>query len=226
MAGHLQRSPARWGVSATLLAVIAVGASIKYNLRLARTAAVLALICAGSFARVYTPQPRVVTPPPEFLGNERVEVTGHITNDGSSLPGSGQRERFDLETESIQAGPVSFTQPVGMRATLFVRGPDEESGPQFPKLVYGQRVRFTARLRLPHNFGNPGSFDYESYLHGLGISTLASVRGEQIEILPGSRGNRLGFWRNAVRRSILEHINNPQMKLWPQEDAPLFAAMI
>lgn len=226
LAGHLQRSPARWGISATLLAVITMAAAIKYNVRLAQTAALLALICVGSFDRVYTPPPRVVTPTAEFLRNERVEVTGHITNDGLSLPGSGQRERFDLETESIQAGAVSFTRPVGMRATLFVRGADEESGAQFPRLLYGQRVRFTARLRLPHNFGNPGAFDYESYLHGLGISTLASVRGEQIEILPGASGNRLGFWHNAVRRSILEHINSPQMRLWPQEDAPLFAAMI
>ena len=79
-------------------------------------------------------------------------------------------------------------------------------------------------LRLPRNFRNPGAFDYESYLHGLGITTLASVRADKLEFLPGKSGNWLGFWRSRIRTSILQHVHNP--KLWNEDDAALFAAMV
>src|SRR5205823_308471 len=101
---------------------------------------------------------------------------------------------------------------------------DESSGPVLPPLAYGDRVKFTARLRLPRNFRNPGAFDYEGYLHGLGIATLASVRADKLEFLPGKFGNWLGFWRSRIRTSILQHVHNP--KLWNEDDAALFAAMI
>ena len=90
--------------------------------------------------------------------------------------------------------------------------------------AYGERIHLLARLRLPRNFGNPGAFDYEGYLRGHGIGTLASVRSDEIEVLPGTSGNRLGFWRSRIRNSILRHVR--EIGLWSREDAALFAAMI
>lgn len=159
-----------------------------------------------------------------------VEIEGHITSDGARLPGSGARERVDLETEIIRLGDRSFTTPVGIRATAFSKialgEEDADDAAEFPRLVYGDRVRFTAKLRPPRNFRNPGAFDYENYLHGLAISELASVDVAKIEVLPGKTGRRLGFWRSRIRRSILEHMTNPQTGLWDRDDAALFAAMI
>ena len=155
-------------------------------------------------------------------------MSAHVTNDGALLAGGGPRERFDLQTETIELDGKKFIQPIGIRATVFSRDAAEETqeddAPAIPHLAYGARVRLTAKLRLPRNFRNPGAFDYEGYLHGLNISALASVKSGDIEVLPGTSGSHLGFWRSRVRNSILRHIH--QSGLWSKEDAAIFAAMI
>ena len=222
-----------WGWASAFLALCAIVAVTVKSLRPAQISAVLALVCAGAFARIATPSPRLPTPPPEFLNVKDVEIVGHVTNDGALLAGGGPRERFDLQTETIELGSEKFVQPVGIRATVFSRDAAEETqeydSPALPILAYGARVRLTGRLRLPRNFRNPGAFDYEGYLHGLGISTLASVKSGDIEVLAGTSGSHLGFWRSRVRNSILKHIR--QSELWSKEDgskedAAIFAAMI
>jgi competence protein ComEC len=198
------------------------------SLRLAQASAALALVCAGAFARVATPAPYVAIPPPEFLNDERVEIVAHVTNDGAMVAGGGPRERFDLETEVIELNEVKFTQPVGIRATVFAREMEEDTeegeAPLLPHFAYGDRIHLTAKLRLPRNFRNPGAFDYEGYLRSHGISTLASVKADEIEVQRGTSGSRLGFWRSRMRQSILEHIR--KRGLWTREDAALFASMI
>ncbi len=221
-------SAALWGWATTALAFCAIAAVAINSLRPAQAAALLALVCAGAFARLATPSPRLSAPPPEFLNVKDVEIVGHVTNDGALLAGGGPRERFDLQTETVELAGQKFAQPVGIRATVFSRDVAEETqdddAPAIPHMAYGVRVRLTAKLRLPRNFRNPGAFDYEGYLHGLGISTLASVKAGDIEILNGISGSRFGFWRSRVRNSILQHIH--QNGLWSKEDAAIFSAMI
>ncbi|HET9285122.1 MAG TPA: DNA internalization-related competence protein ComEC/Rec2 [Candidatus Angelobacter sp.] len=228
LSGHEQRSPVLWGCAGALLALCAIIAVANKSGGLAWLSAMLSLVCAGAFARVVTPLPRIVVPPQEFLADEHVEIVAHVTNDGVFLAGGGPRERYDMQTESIQLGESSFSQPVGIRATVFSRDMDEEDAgsdtTQSPRLTYGDRVRFIAKLRLPRNFGNPGAFDYAGYLRGIGVSMLASVKAEDIEVLPGHSGSRLGFWRSRIRHSIVDHMRN--QGLWNHDDAALFAAMI
>src|ERR1043166_2307475 len=65
----------------------------------------------------------------------------------------------------------------------------EEDTPQ--KLDYGQRVEIEARIRRPHNFNNPGSFDYAAYLARQNIFWTATMtRGSAARILPGRCGSR------------------------------------
>ncbi len=221
-------SSALWGWAAASLAVCTIVAVAIKTLRPAQVAALLALVCAGAFARIVTPSPRLAVPPPEFLNVKDVEIVGHVTNDGALLAAGGPRERFDLQTETIELNGQKFVQPIGIRATVFSRDVVEETQEDdasvIPHMAYGARVRLTAKLRLPRNFRNPGAFDYEGYLHGLGITILASVKSEDMEVLPGTSGSRLGFWRSRVRNSILQHIH--QSGLWSREDAAIFAAMI
>jgi competence protein ComEC len=231
LAGYLQRSPALWGWSAVGLVLCSFAALAIKRLRSAQASAVLALVCVGAFARIATPIPTIVIPPEEFLSGEQVEIAAHVTNDGALLVGGGPRERFDLQTETITLGDLKFTQPVGIRATVFSHeshDPDEDAegddASHLPRLAYGDRIKLTAKLRMPRNFRNPGAFDYEGYLRGLGISTLASVKAEDIEVLPGTSGSRLGLWRSRMRNSILRHIR--EQGLWNREDAALFSAMI
>jgi hypothetical protein len=91
------------------------------SLRAAQLAALLALVCAGAFARIATPSPLLVVPPPEFLDVKDVQVVGHVTNDGALLAGGGPRERFDFQTETLELDGKKFTQPIGIRATIFSR---------------------------------------------------------------------------------------------------------
>jgi competence protein ComEC len=221
-----------WGASAALFVVCALAATLKNNVRLAQISAFLALAAAGSFARIFTPMPQAILPPAEFLSGEPVEMIGHVTSDGAMLPGSGLRERFDMQADVMRVNGIESTLPVGIRATLFSNDLEQVAEDvdartsEFPHLAYGNRVKLTAKLRPPRNFRNPGAFDYEGYLHALGISTMASVKADNIEVLAGKDGTALGFWRSRIRRSILDHINNPAYRLWSRQDAPLIAAMV
>src|SRR6185437_10161363 len=226
---HWQLSAGLWGWASASFVLCAVAAIAIKSVRPATIAACLALVCAGAFARIATPSPRLNVPPPEFLNVKDVEIVAHVTNDGALLAGGGPRERFDLQTETLELDGQKFSQPVGIRATVFSRDVAEETQEDdaplaIPHMAYGTRVRLLAKLRLPRNFRNPGAFDYEGYLHGLGISTLASVKSAEIEILPGTSGSKLGFWRSRVRNSILRHIH--QSGFCNKEDASIFAAMI
>jgi competence protein ComEC len=221
-----------------LLIACTLAALYRENSNLARVAVILALICAGAFTASATPPPRSTRLPDEFLSGAHVIITGHVINDGSLLAG-GSRERFDLQTDAIQLGDTQLHQSTGIRISVFVRGagfsqtanvPEEEADvtltEPFPLLNYGDRVRLTAKLRPPRNFRNPGAFDYEGYLRGIGIAALGSADADSITVLPGQSGSTLGRLRSRIRRSILEHINSPAHPLWKPEDAALFAAMI
>src|SRR6185312_205482 len=226
----LPRSPEQWAASTLLLAAAAAVAAMKARALLAYIAAVLALVCAGALSRIYAAPPSVLIPPQEYFTDEKVEVTGHVVSDATPLPGGDQRLRIDLQAESISLANGKFAEPVLVRATIY--GEQSSKAAQQPllesanPLKYGTRIKFVSHLRLPRNFRNPGAFDYVGYLHSLGISTLTSVNVSELEILPGSRGTILGYWRSAIRRSILRHIGDSETGLWKSDEAALFAAMI
>jgi competence protein ComEC len=237
LCNYIQRPPWLWGWAALFLALCVLLAAFKCRFRMAQLAVVLVFVAAGAFARLQETVPRIVVPSQEFL-YRNVEITGHVINDGALLAGAGPRERFDVETESLRFKDDdqvehTFPAPVGIRVTMYSRRPrirdddaqeQGDNGAKLPVLIYGERVAFTGKLRLPRNFRNPGAFDYEGYLHGLGLAALGSVDAAKIQVLPGRSGSWPGRWRNAVRRSILEHITS--RGLWGREDSALLAAMV
>ncbi len=107
------------------------------------------------------------------------------------------REQFVLELEP------------GARARVSVYLREGETA---PALRYGERVEVEARVREPRNFGNPGAFDYASYLRRREIFWLASANGARaIRRLPGACGER---WRAAIfrlRERALQRVD----RLWP-----------
>ena len=59
-----------------------------------------------------------------------------------------------------------------------------------PHLWYGQRVEIAAKVRSPHNFQNPGEFDYAGWLanqHIFWTATASSV--DDVRVEPGSCGH-------------------------------------
>jgi competence protein ComEC len=78
---------------------------------------------------------------------------------------------------------------------------------KLPRVSYGQRIEVTARVRTPHNFGNPGAFDYAHYLGRKKIFWTASARGaEDLKPLPGSCASKVLAAIYRVRSAALERL--------------------
>ena len=100
------------------------------------------------------------------------------------------RERFLLEL-----GPRAIAS-VSMMAK-----------PDAPPLNYGQRVEIEAKIRLPHNYHNPGAFDYAAYLSRQNIFWYASMpRDGAVRIMPGRCGSRLAGVVFGLRTAALDRI--------------------
>ena len=180
-----------------------------------------------------------------FTGGNEVEIIAHVTRDGRMQQGSfgDLRQTADVEAESVTT-ETGEPSPVhsGIRLSIYTPGyssrhtdtrdaeinSDENAAAIPPKsgpkrlLHYGERVRFSARLKPPRNFRNPGAFDYQGYLAANGIAALGSTKAGNIEFLPGFAGSRLQSWRARIHSSIVEKVH----QLWPPREAALIDAMV
>ena len=91
-----------------------------------------------------------------------------------------------------------------------------------PLFHYGDRIRFSAKLKLPRNFRNPGAFDYQGYLADHNIAALGSAKIENVERLPGFAGSRIALWRSRLHRAVVAKVH----ALWPPREAALIDAMV
>ncbi len=181
-----------------------------------------------------------------YADREELQIVAHVTHDGRLQAGgfNETRQTVDLETEEVQpaasqpeTGPAAGkTEAIhsGIRLSIYRARPrdgaspeDAEGGRLFsnaPMLVfhYGDRIRFSAKLKLPRNFRNPGAFDYRGYLADRNIAALGSTKIENVERLPGFAGSRIAFWRSRVHRSVIAKVH----ELWPTREAALIDAMV
>ncbi|MFN7933719.1 MAG: DNA internalization-related competence protein ComEC/Rec2 [Bryobacteraceae bacterium] len=73
--------------------------------------------------------------------------------------------------------------------------------------TYGQIVEFEAKIRVPRNFGNPGSFDFKGYLARRDIHWTASISpNTTITVLAGSCGSRAMTLLYGMRVSLLRRV--------------------
>jgi competence protein ComEC len=146
----------------------------------------LTFVCAGALAYVRTAPP----PPPrlDVKGREIVILGGCVVEPPAI---SGERERFVLEIERGARAQV----------TLYTR-----EGESLPALRYGQLVEGDLRVRRPHNYGNPGAFDYESWLARQEIYWTASGAARDLRVLPGRCGSRFQQAVMDLRQAALARI--------------------
>jgi competence protein ComEC len=88
---------------------------------------------------------------------------------------------------------------------------------------YGDAIRFNSKLRLPRNFGNPGSFDYEKYLRFRGILVRGFINDAAgIVVLRRDIGNPVRIWLERFREQIRKTILNTA----PDIEGRIIQAMI
>jgi len=158
-----------------------------------------------------------------------VVVTAHVTREGNLRQKSSgdTQQRLDVETEQIASGGQTWDIHSGLRISFYGKEVKNESenepGTAPPRLFrYGERMRFPARLYPPHNYRNPGAFDYQGYLEENGVAALASTKTENVEMLPGFVGNPAELWRTRIHDSIVGKIH----VLWPDREAALVDALL
>lgn len=220
---YVWRPPALWIVAAIVF-ITSAGYLIKKRRLFSRFLALGALFIAGAFSIQLS---QIASSATQALpsGDQEVTVTAHVISEGNIEPevAGSWRQRIDVETESISSADQSRNVAAGVRLSIYQ---DERHGvPRslvMPLFRYGQRIRFPAELIRPRNFRNPGAFDYAKYLHDNGITALASVKYEKVELLPGFSGSRIELWRSRVHRSLLQKIH----ALWPERVAGLMDAIV
>ena len=231
-ANYFWRSPFAWLV-AFFAAIAAAAFFYRRSAQMAFSLALLALVPLGGFylqARDSAEPTIVQNLQPFATGQSEVEVTGCVIREGIVRDGryGGRQESVDVKTERLEQGDNMLDAAVGIRLTIYSKQAEEDdardAAAKSPLRVYtyGQRLHFTAKLRMPRNYRNPGAMDMAGYLASQGIRLTGSARASGIEVLPGFVGSRIGLWRSAARRSVLAHI----MQLWPGERGALMQAML
>jgi competence protein ComEC len=172
---------------------------------LPRACVALALFFTGVLAEAW----HRPGPPPEIdVGSVAVGSRETVTLSGCIVEPSvfsNDREQFTLELDSSDPSLKARA-----RVTLALDGdtlaPDG-SMPVPQRLDYGQRVEIEARLRRPHNFNNPGSFDYAAYLARQHIFwTVTMPRGSTVRVLPGRCGWRFMAAVFGLRTAAVDRI--------------------
>jgi competence protein ComEC len=161
-----------------------------------------------------------------FAYGPEIQITAHVTREGRLRDASLNElsQTLDVQTEEIVA-ENSTRLPIHAGIRLGIYGARPNALPSTPAMHlfrYGERIRFTAKLKLSRNFRNPGSFDYQSYLAANGIAALASVKFEDVQLLSGFSGNRFELWRTRIHSSIIAKVH----ALWPPQQAALIDAMV
>jgi competence protein ComEC len=158
-----------------------------------------------------------------------VEMTAHVIRDGRLREGSPGEvsQTVDVVTEEIiTEDGARIPVRSGVRLSVYGRTNANRSINQALTAArifrYGERIHFSAKLKPPRNFHNPGAFDYENYLAGNGIAALGSAKTEDVGVIPGFVGSRLELWRTRLHSSIIAQVH----VLWPPPQAALIDAMI
>src|ERR1035437_10473958 len=172
-----------------------------------------------------------------YADRQELQIAAHVTRDGRLQHGGFNeiRQTIDVETEEVQtAAGRSEAIHSGIRLSIYSsRSNDatqeEDSGANtipstasMPVFHYGDRIRFSAKLKMPRNFRNPGAFDYRGYLADPNIAALGSTKIEDVERLPGFAASRIAYWRSRLHRGIIAKVH----ELWPPREAALIAAMV
>jgi competence protein ComEC len=101
--------------------------------------------------------------------------------------------------------------PINGKLLLTVKG-------ELEQLNYGDRLRFSARIRNPRNFNNPGGFDYKTYLALKEILVTASIKdGREIARVEETTLNPIlktvEKYRTQIREFLSINLHSPAAEI-------------
>jgi competence protein ComEC len=145
-----------------------------------------------------------------FLDIEKSTVEGIICENPQISP-----EKTEIIVSAFRILTAGRYLAVSGRILLNIR----DAAP----LRYGDVIRFRCKLRLPHNFKNPGAFDYERYLRLRGIEVRGFIKDQtDYIVLRREAGNPL---RIALER-YREHIREVILQKSPGTEGKIILAML
>ena len=223
VAGVYLWRPALWWVIAVVAFLTAAAYFARPRSKLGWALALGAFFLAGALhIQARGSATRLDTSIQPYADRQELQITAHVTHDGRLQQGGFNeiRQTVDLETEEVQPtnGPSQALHS-GIRLSIYSPRPNDAASEEntgadaarlnapMPVFHYGDRLRFSAKLKLPHNFRNPGAFDYQAYLADRGIAALGSTKMENVERLPGFAGSRIGSWRSRLHRGVVAKIH-------------------
>jgi competence protein ComEC len=227
--------PELWWVLAGFAFVAAAAFFIMRRTWLAGALALGALFLAGAMhVQMRDSSHHFNTGVLSLADGQELTIIAHVTRGGRLHPGNfGElRQVVDVESETVATQDGKAT-PIrsGIRLSIYAPRAGNSQGTDLPAgasgstiriFHYGERLRFSGKLRAPRNFRNPGAFDYEGYLFENGIAALGSAKTENVEPLPGFLGNRIEAWQNRIREKLLRRVD----ELWQPREAQLIDAMV
>ena len=167
--------------------IAAFGLLALANTRLRPVCVTFAWLCLGIFAEAW----HRPGPPPEIdAGSRETMILEGCVVEPTVF--SANREQFTLELDRAARARVSLNL---------------RDGDPAQRLDYGQHIEIEARIRRPHNYNNPGSFDYAGYLARQNIFWTATMTaGSTARVLPGRCGSRFMSAVFALRVAALDRI--------------------
>ncbi|HPQ42976.1 MAG TPA: DNA internalization-related competence protein ComEC/Rec2 [Syntrophales bacterium] len=163
----------------------------------------------------------VCSPPRVLPGKiDLVVNTTRLMREGNSIPVQGKILLSVKDSNNrLKISSTGRTRSPAFQGNAFPAHPQitpqtEENSPSV-QFKYGNYIRARVKLKEPHNFNNPGGFDYQRYLLYRGILLRGYInRPSDILIMRERAGNyfktRIERYRSLLRGIILGTVSSPE----------------
>ena len=184
---------------ATMLFASATGRKVPFYLCLLISLFLLGIVNINLYLHPY----RGIDDITRHAGKDRLTVEGLVC---TSPRVAGDKTRLIISTSRI----IRDEAIVPVRGKILLSVKDSNT-----VFNYGNCIRARTKLKEPHNFNNPGGFDYKRYLLYRGIRLRGYIsRPSDIVIIRKSAGDclrtRIERYRSFIRRLIQENAPSPQ----------------
>ena len=167
-----------------------------------------------------------------FIGIFNINLYVHTDQEPGHISHHVTGETVVVEgviSENPEASPdkteitISTTRIIRDDAIIPVHGLVLLSITNFQSFNYGDYVRFRTRLKSPHNFNNPGGFDYVKHLRYRGIMVRGFINDpSRIVILRENQGNPIKTYIETFRGRLKKLIRDNSVS----PDGEIIQAMI